>query len=102
MDEHTLLLMEALTPQQKQYVVSTLPSRTKSVTTAYILWAVFGVYYFYLNKPVRNILLWITWCILIGMIWWLIDLFRMKGLVGEYNRKAAEKLIAEARVLYPA
>lgn len=102
MEQNVLDLLQDLTPEQKQYVVSTLPSREKSVTYAYIFWAVFAVYYFYLNKPGKNILLWLTGAVGIGLIWWFIDLFRMKGMVRRYNYEAAVKVVAEARNLYPA
>lgn len=101
MDEYVLTLMQHLTPEQKNYVISTLPSRQKEKSTAYILWILFGVYYFYLNKPVKNILLWITSACFIGVIWWFVDLFRISGMVKDYNREAARKVVAEARRMYP-
>lgn len=101
MDEYVMSQLQRLTPEQKNYVVTTLPSRQKEKSTAYILWIVFGVYYFYLNKPVKNILLWITSFCFIGVIWWFIDLFRISGMVKDYNREAAKKVIAEALTMYP-
>lgn len=93
----TLLLLKNLTPTQKNYVMSKLNSKEKNTSTAYICWFLFGVHYFYLGQPMKNILYWVTIC---GFgIWGLIDLFRMKSLVEESNEKIVRELIGEANLL---
>lgn len=93
----TLLLLKNLTPTQKNYVMSKLNSKEKSTSTAYICWFLFGVHYFYLGQPMKNILYWFT----LGgfFIWTVIDLFRMKSLVEESNEKIVRELIGEATLL---
>ena len=74
----------------------------EKVSTAYILWVVFGVYYFYLGHPVKNILLWILCGCFIGIIWWIIDLFRISGMVKRKNQEILKICIEEAQQLYPS
>ena len=53
MDSVFLTYAKDLTEKQKTYAFSTYNSRRKSTSTAYILWFIFGVYYF-LNFPTRQ------------------------------------------------
>ena len=75
LDPTSIALLNLLTEKQKDYALTLYANREKKVSTAYILWVVFGVYYFYLGHPVKNILLWILCGCFIGIIWWIIDLF---------------------------
>lgn len=101
MDEQTRQEIQNLTERQQQHVIQTLPAKEKTVSTAYICWVVLGVHYFYLNKPLKNILLWLLSGFFIGVIWWLYDAFRMKKLVAQCNREIARQVIADAIRLYP-
>lgn len=74
LDPTSIALLNLLTEKQKDYALTLYANREKKVSTAYILWVVFGVYYFYLGHPVKNILLWILCGCFIGIIWWIIDL----------------------------
>lgn len=84
---------------QRRYVLPRFESRKKSKVTAYLLWFFFGVYYFYLGKPVLNILLWLFCSVLVGFVWWFVDLFRIGGIVDEYNDKLLMGLVQEAKVV---
>ena len=93
-----LALMQGLTEQQKNYVLSA-QARQKDTGLAYLFWFVFGVHYFYLNKPVINIIYWLTAG---GLgIWMIIDLFRIHGMVRSRNKEIIQDAIKEAKVLYP-
>lgn len=96
MTEKTVLLLNELTPAQKNYVMNRLAAKEKDLSVAYLCWF-FCIHYFYLRKPVRNILYWITY----GgfFIWAIIDLFRMKSLVEKCNETIVQKLIQEASLL---
>ena len=48
MDAKLLLLLQTLPEQQRSYVLSR-QSELKQKSTAYILWFLFGVHYFYLS-----------------------------------------------------
>ena len=92
-----LALMQGLTEQQKNYVLSA-QARQKDTGLAYLFWFVFGVHYFYLNKPVINIIYWLTAG---GLgIWIIIDLFRIPGMVQSRNKEIIQDAIKEAKVLY--
>ena len=80
LDPTSITLLNLLTEKQKDYALTLYANREKKVSTAYILWVIFGVYYFYLGHPVKNILLWILCGCFIGIIWWIIDLFRISGI----------------------
>ena len=84
---------------QRRYVLPRYESRKKSKLVAYLTWFFFGVYYFYLGKPIANLLLWISFPFLIGIVWWFVDLFRIPGIVDEYNDKLLMSLIAEAKTI---
>ena len=75
LDPTSIALLNLLTEKQKDYALTLYANREKKASTAYILWVVFGVYYFYLGHPVKNILLWILCGCFIGIIWWIIDPF---------------------------
>ena len=87
--------------RQKEYALTLYSGREKKKSTAYILWIVFAVYYFYLGHPVKNIIFWLLWTCFIGEIWWIIDLFRISGMVDRKNEEILLQCIAEARQLYP-
>ena len=96
MTEKTALLLNELTPAQKNYVTNRLASKEKDLSVAYLCWF-FCIHYFYLRKPVRHILYWITYG---GVfIWAIIDLFRMKSLVEKCNETIVQELIQEATLL---
>ncbi|WP_235297423.1 TM2 domain-containing protein [Portibacter marinus] len=60
-----------------------LESKLRNVGIAYILLLFVGAHYAYVNKWGTQILFWITFG---GLgIWWLIDLFRVPGLIDRFN-----------------
>ena len=75
LDPTSIALLNLLTEKQKDYALTLYANREKKVSTALhpMGWS-FGVYYFYLGHPVKNILLWILCGCFIGIIWWIIDL----------------------------
>lgn len=99
--EQGIALLNVLTPEQKEYALTLYSGREKTKSTAYILWIVFAVYYFYLGHPVKNILLWILWPLGIGAVWWFIDLFRISGMVDRRNQEILTQCIVEAQQLFP-
>ena len=98
MTPDVLALMQGLTEQQKNYVLSA-QARQKETGMAYLFWFVLGVHSFSLNKPVINIIYWLTAG---GLgIWMIIDLFRIPGMVRSRNKELIQDAIKEAKVLYP-
>lgn len=88
LDSEDIALLNQLSDKQKDYALTLYTAREKKKSTAYILWILFGVYYFYLGHPFKNILLWLLCFCFIGEIWWIVDLFRMSGMVKRKIRKS--------------
>ncbi len=101
LDNESIALLNLLTEKQKDYALTLYASREKKKSIAYILWFVIGLYYFYLGKPLRNLLLWALSFCFIGIIWWFIDLFRISGMVKKKNKEILQACIVEAQKLYP-
>ena len=99
--EQGIALLNVLTPRQKEYALTLYSGREKKKSTAYILWIVFAVYYFYLGHPVKNIIFWLLWTCFIGEIWWIIDLFHIGRMVEERNKEVIEECMREAVRIYP-
>lgn len=101
LDPRSVMLLQGLSGRQKETALTLYGSRAKKTWLAYVLMFVFVLYYFYLGKPIRNIILWILCTILIGWVWWFIDLFRLPGLVRDRNVEIMARCVQEAELLYP-
>ncbi|SUP44742.1 TM2 domain-containing protein [Veillonella criceti] len=98
MKTNELLALQELTQAQREYVLLKVTNQ-KDTGMAYLWWFIFGVHYFYLKKPIINLLYWITAS---GFgIWAVIDLFRIPGMVRRYNEQLLKEAILEAKNLYP-
>ncbi len=83
---------------EKQHIFEDeFKKKAKNTTTAYIWLFVFGVHYFYLGQPGKNILYWFTGCGL--CIWWLIDLVTLGKRVSEYNEDIAKDTLRDIRLM---
>ncbi len=74
--------------QKQEEFVEEYKRKAKSLGIAYLfLIVILAMHYGYLRKWGLQIVFWIT-----GggfLIWWLIDLFRLPGLVNDYNKDVA-------------
>lgn len=67
-----------------------LESQIRNIGIAYLLLFFAGAQYAYLNKWGTQILFWITFG---GLgIWWLIDVFRIPGMVDDFNDPIFDEL----------
>ena len=57
LDSEDIALLNQLSDKQKDYALTLYTAREKKKSTAYILWILIGVYYFYLGHPFNTILL---------------------------------------------
>jgi len=60
----------------------------KSLMVAYLLWfflGVFAAHRFYLGRPLSAILQILSYFILIGFLWWVIDFFLLPGMIAREN-----------------
>ena len=71
--------------------------KSKSVGMAYLLWFIIGLHYIYLDKLGLQLFYWVT----LGgfLIWMLIDLFRMPGMVRDYNRDVAMDVFRDLKII---
>jgi len=71
--------------------------KAKSSGVAYVLWFLLGWHYVYLRGWGIQFLFWLT---LGGLwIWWFIDLFRIPGMVREYNKNVALDVLRDLKVI---
>lgn len=95
MTRENLKAMKNLTEQEKMYV---LTANKKDTGVTYLCWFFFGVHYFYLNKPLTNIIYWLT---LGGLgIWAIVDLFRIPAMVKAMNAENIQDAVNEAKFIY--
>lgn len=67
----------------------------KNIVVAYLLWFVLGVFSahrFYLGRPISALLQILSYFILIGFLWWVVDLFLIPGMVREKNDELRRRL----------
>jgi len=67
----------------------------KNVVVAYLLWlflGVFSAHRFYLGRPGTAILQILSYFIVIGVVWWAVDLFLIPGMVRDKNNQLRVRL----------
>ncbi len=77
-----------LSVQEQMLIEQRVTNEAKSPTVAYLLWfflGVFSAHRFYLGKPGTAILQIISYVIVVGVIWWIIDAFLISGMIQEHN-----------------
>ncbi|RNI29245.1 TM2 domain-containing protein [Rufibacter latericius] len=90
--------LPTLPPQTQNDFFTQYVQRKKSTGFAYLLWVFFGLHYAYVNRWGLQFLFWITAG---GLgIWWLVDLFRMPGIVRRYNHKQALECLGSVRMMH--
>lgn len=98
MNKHTRSLINSLSTEQRIYFDAEYNRRSKSSFAGYAFWVLFGFHYLYLKSVGTQFFFWIT---LGGFgFWWLIDLFRVPGMVADYNRSVALDIIQQAKVIH--
>ena len=63
--------------------------KKRKLSVSYLLWIFFGLYYVYNRKVGLQIGYWLSWFIGVGVVWWVIDLFRMPSIVRASNEQVA-------------
>lgn len=70
----------------------------KNIVVAYLLWlclGVFSAHRFYLGRPGTAILQILSYFVLIGFLWWVIDFFLIPGMVRQENNELRVRLGAQ-------
>lgn len=89
-----------LSTNDQLLIESRVTNDGKNVVVAYVLWlflGVFSAHRFYLGRPLSAILQILSYFILIGALWWIIDLFLIPGMIRERNDALRRQLGAEMR-----
>jgi TM2 domain-containing membrane protein YozV len=76
-----------MSPERQVLFVEEFRRKKKNTGLAYLLWFVIGLHYVYLGKVGWQLFYWVT----LGglLIWMIIDLFRIPGMVRNYNKDTA-------------
>lgn len=93
--------LSRLAPQSQAAFVEEYRRKSKSTGLCYLLWITgsvgFGFQYAYVGKWGIQILYWLTFGGL--LIWWFIDLFRIPGMVGNYNKDVAVNVLGSLKAI---
>ncbi len=86
-----------LSAQKQEEFVEEFRRKSKSVGTGYLLWFLLGCHYLYVGKWAIQIIFWLT---LGGLwVWWLVDLFRVPRLVGDYNKDVSVDVLRNLKTI---
>lgn len=91
--------IENLSDQQQQAFWQEYNRRKKSVGLAYLFWALLGFHYIYLRKWGLAAALWISSFAIVGLIWWIIDAFRMPKIVADYNKDVSVEVMNNLKAI---
>jgi energy-converting hydrogenase Eha subunit G len=83
-------------PDKQEHLVEEFRRKSKSMGITYVLW-LFGFHYAYLGKLGWLLLYWLTFGGL--LIWTIIDLFRIPGMVGTYNKDVAVDVLRDLKII---
>src|SRR6185312_12904983 len=89
-----------LSTDQQLLIEQRVTNDGKNVVVAYLLWfflGVFSAHRFYLGRPGTAILQILSYFILIGFIWWLVDFFLIPGMIRDSNEGLRRRLGDELR-----
>ncbi len=85
-----------MSPEKQALFVEEYRRKRKNTGIAYVLWFVIGLHYVYLGKIGWQFFYWIT---LAGLlIWGFIDLFRIPGMVKNYNKDIAMDVFRDLKM----
>jgi len=86
-----------MTPQQQHAFEEDYLRKRKGIALPYIFMILLPIHYFYVGKTGLNILF-----LLSGggfFIWWLIDLFRIPSIIGNYNTDLANDIFRDQKIM---
>ncbi len=89
--------LQSMTPLNQSAFVAEFNRKRKSTLLAFVLLWILGLHYAYLGKWWMTLIFWITFGGL--FIWWFIDLFRVFGMVRDYNKTVAFNVLKDIQAL---
>jgi hypothetical protein len=86
-----------LDPKMRKAFARDYSKRRKSLLFAYLAWFLLGWHYLYLKRVGLQFAIWFT----LGgfLVRWLLDFFRLPGLVGRLNEDTARELMVRYRAM---
>ena len=89
--------LATLAAQRQEEFVDEYDRHSKGLAVAYLLWFFFGLHYAYMRKWGVQVIFWLT---LGGVgIWWIVDAFRMPGLIKDYNKDKAVEVLRNLKAI---
>lgn len=86
-----------MSAQKQDEFLEDFNRKKKSTGLAYVCWLVLGLHYGYSGKWGLQIAFWVT---LGGLwIWWIVDLFRIPGIVANYNKDTATDVMRNLQAI---
>lgn len=83
--------------EQQLHFLHEYQRRRKSTEVGYACWFFVGLHYAYVGKWGIQLLFWLTAGGL--LVWWVVDLFRVGGIVRQYNQDAAVEVLKNVKLL---
>lgn len=91
--------LQKMGPDQQSQFLEEFRRKAKSPGMGLLALFLLGWHYAYLGKWGRQILLWASAFALIGVVWWIIDLFRVTDMVHDYNKDIATDVMRDMKIL---
>jgi len=88
----------SITTQDQILIESRVTNEAPSVVVAYMLWLFLSFvsgHRFYLGRPGTAILQILSYFILIGIIWWVIDAFLIPGMIREKQDEIRRRMMVQ-------
>ncbi len=88
----------ALSTQERILVEQRVTNEGPSVAVAYLFWFFLGIvsaHRFYLGRPITALLQIASYLIVIGVVWWFIDVFLIPGMIRERQEALREQYALE-------
>lgn len=84
-----------LSTQDKILIETRISNEGPSVAVAYLLWfflGIFSAHRFYLGRPGTAILQIVSYLVIIGFIWWIVDGFLIPGMIRARQEQMRQRL----------
>ena len=87
-----------LPAEQQGQFVEEYQRKAKSIVIAYLLWLV-GFHYLYFGKIGVLIIYSLTILVVVGLVWVVVDIFRIPGMVRDYNMDLATETMRNLKII---
>lgn len=83
--------------QKQEEFIEEYKRKAKPAGIVYLFWAILGCHYLYFKKWEIQIFFWLTSGGL--LIWWVVDLFRIPGMIRDFNKDVAVDVLRDLKVI---